>query len=112
MRNLTKHPPYNAVLGQEIMPGANLNGNDLVKYLQQDKIIEPYLHSAGTCKMGDDSNPDAVVDPRLRVRGVSKLRVVDGSVLLRPPTGNIHGTILMVAEKGSDMIVEDNKMPL
>lgn len=51
----------------------------------------------------------AVVDERLRVRGVKKLRVIDASVLPIPLSGNIGAPILMAAEKGSQMIIEDHQ---
>ncbi|CAH0548924.1 unnamed protein product [Brassicogethes aeneus] len=64
-------------------------------------------HPTGTAKMGPDSDPMAVVDPRLKVRGVKNLRVVDCSVLPYITTGNTNAPTIMVAEKAADMIKED-----
>ena len=57
--------------------------------------------------MGPDSDPEAVVDPRLRVRGVSSLRVCDGSILPFLPAINPCITTMMVGEKCADMIKQD-----
>ncbi|XP_064459363.1 uncharacterized protein LOC135369775 [Ornithodoros turicata] len=63
-------------------------------------------HYAGTCAMG--THECAVVDPRLRVRGVTHLRVIDASVMPEVITGNTNAPAMMIAEKGSAMVLEDN----
>ncbi|KAL7643761.1 UNVERIFIED_CONTAM: hypothetical protein RMT77_005767 [Armadillidium vulgare] len=61
-------------------------------------------HACGTAKMGPKSDPNAIVDPELRVRGISNLRVVDASIMPKVVTGNTNAGVIMIGEKGSDLI--------
>jgi len=61
-------------------------------------------HPVGTAKMGSDSDPMSVVDSQLKVRGVTNLRVIDGSVLPEITTGNTNAPIIMLAEKAADLL--------
>lgn len=67
------------------------------------------FHYSGSCKMGPKSDKRAVVDPRLRVYGVKRLRVMDASITPEIPAGHTNAPVFMIAEKGSDMIKEDWK---
>ncbi|KAF2077141.1 hypothetical protein CYY_001526 [Polysphondylium violaceum] len=86
-------------------------------FVDDDDYLREYVknstighdHWVGTCKMGLKSDPMAVVDERLKVIGIKKLRVVDGSVIPRIPFGLVHATIMTIAEKAADLIIQDNK---
>jgi choline dehydrogenase len=75
---------------------------DLARWLKRS--AETIYHPVGTCKMG--TGADAVVDPRLRVRGIEHLRVADASIMPTIPGGNTHAPTLMIAEKAAAMIRE------
>lgn len=64
----------------------------------------PENHQVGSCRMGPSSDPMAVVDPELRVYGVKNLRIMDASIMPTVVSGNTNAPVIMVAEKGSDLI--------
>jgi choline dehydrogenase len=89
---------------QEVFPGPGVQSDaEFEQYLRIGTL--PAYHPVGTCKMGLGS--DAVVDERLRVLGVERLRVVDASVMPVIPSANTNAPTIMVAERASDLILED-----
>ena len=66
--------------------------------------VGSYWHPAGTCRMGPDTDPDAVVDLQLRVRGITGLRVADASVMPVIPNAPLNATVLAIAEKAASLI--------
>ncbi|XP_033213785.1 glucose dehydrogenase [FAD, quinone]-like [Belonocnema kinseyi] len=68
------------------------------------QYTQTLYHPAGTCKMGPNEDPEAVVDPTLRVRGIKNLRVIDASVMPDIVRGNTNAPVIMIAEKASDMV--------
>lgn len=70
------------------------------------KVAGSLQHQAGTCKMGPASDPDAVVDPELRVYGIKNLRVVDVSITPVIPASHTNAVAFMIGEKGADMVKE------
>jgi choline dehydrogenase len=96
---------FAGLLGDELMPGPDVRTDDeLTGFVRTH--ADSYHHQVGSCRMGVDDL--SVVDPRLRVHGVTGLRVVDASVLPTVPSGNCHTAIVAVAERASDLIREDH----
>jgi choline dehydrogenase len=91
---------------EEHLPGPKVQSDEEILAYARQTVITVF-HQSGTCRMGSDAN--AVVDPRLRVRGIERLRVVDASVMPTVPCGNTNAPTMMVAEKGAAMIAEDRR---
>lgn len=81
------------------------NPKDIERQIQTYGDTE--YHPCGTCKMGPNSDPGAVVDERLRVHGIAGLRVVDASIMPTITAGNTNAPTIMIGEKAVDMINQD-----
>lgn len=88
----------------EFRPGPEIDGDGPLAKAAGD-VGTTIFHPVGTCRMGSD--PAAVVDARLRVRGLQGLRVIDASIMPTITSGNTNSPTLMIAEKGARMVLED-----
>ncbi len=103
-RRICAAPALARFMPEEFRPGPHLQSDaDLAK--AAGNIGTTIFHPVGTCKMGPDSN--AVVDERLRVRGIGSLRIADASVMPTITSGNTNSPVIMIAEKAADMIRQD-----
>ena len=107
-RRIASAPALARYRPQEILPGT--------QYQTEAELIEAagavgttIFHPVGTCRMGRADDDRAVVDSRLRVRGVAGLRIVDASVMPFITSGNTNSPTLMIAERASDMIRADRR---
>ena len=91
---------------EEYRPGIHIKDNEELVKAASD-YAQTIFHPVGTCKMGSDEN--SVVNERLKVHGISNLRVVDASIMPNITSGNTNAPTIMIAEKASDMIIEDNR---
>lgn len=105
-RRIFAQPALAAMTGNEIEPGAQHQSDGEIDATLR-RIVNTAYHPTGTCKMGPDSDPMAVVDNRLRVRGVAGLRVVDASVMPEIISGNTSAPTMMIAERAARFILED-----
>jgi len=103
-RRLARTHALERFIGDEYRPGDTAQSDDeLIDFVRN--FGATIFHPVGTCKMGSDR--EAVVDSRLRVHGVDGLRVVDASIMPSLVSGNTHAPVVMIAEKASDMILQD-----
>jgi choline dehydrogenase len=104
LRRILQAPALRPYVVEEVDPGAKVSTDEeLLNYCRARGST--IYHPTSTCRMGSD--PLAVVDQSLRVRGLEGLRVVDGSIMPDLVSGNTNAAIIMIAEKASDMILED-----
>ena len=97
---------FRAYFASEEFPGTSVQTDDeILDFARQ--FGGTAFHHCGTARMGPATDPDAVVDSRLRVHGIDRLRVVDASVMPSIISGNTNAPTIMIAEKAADMILAD-----
>ena len=104
LRKILSAPALKPYVAEEVAPGPKISSDEeLLSFCRQTGST--VYHPTSTCRMGND--PLAVVDQRLRLRGIEGLRVVDASIMPDLMSGNTNAPTIMIAEKASDMILED-----
>lgn len=100
-REIAHAPAFREFRGAEVLPGTDaVNDEAVAAYVR--RTAEMLYHPVGTCQMG--IGPMAVVDPRLRVHGLTGLRVIDASVMPSITRGNTNAPTIMIAEKAADLL--------
>ncbi len=102
---LLESEAYKAVVDYRIQPSDDILANDDALEVWMRQTVGTARHVSGTCKMGPDSDPMAVVDQQCRVKGVQGLFVADASVMPRiPRSGGAHATVIMIGERVVDWV--------
>ena len=105
-RRIARCSPLRELIEDEYAPGSSIEDDDYNGLLNWARDTSTTIyHPTGTCKMGSDKN--AVVDERLKVRGITGLRVADASIMPAIVSGNTNAPSIMIGEKASDLILED-----
>ena len=103
-RQLLASKPLEPYYAHEAFPGPDVQSDDELMGAAKERGTTVF-HPAGTCRMGPETDPQAVVDEQLRVHGLDALRVVDASIMPTMLSANLNAATLMIAEKASDMIL-------
>ena len=107
-REVMSQTAMNQYRGEVIQPKDDVQDNDQIDAFVRDAVDSAY-HPSCSCKMGVD--PMSVVDPDLKVHGLSRLRIVDSSVFPTIPNGNLNAPTMMLAERGADIIKGSSIQP-
>ncbi|SAL71352.1 glucose-methanol-choline oxidoreductase [Caballeronia terrestris] len=107
-RRIAAAPALARYAPQEILPGVAFQTDEELAQAAGN-IGTTIFHPVGTCRMGTDNDPGAVVDSRLRVIGLRGLRIVDASIMPTITSGNTNSPTLMIAERASEMIRADRR---
>jgi choline dehydrogenase len=108
-RRLMKQPALQRYRPEEFLPGPSVGDDEAALAKAAGDIGTTIFHPVGTAKMGMATDPMAVVDERLRLRGLQGLRVIDASVMPTITSGNTNTPTIMIAEKAARMVIEDSR---
>ena len=108
-RRVFAEAPLAARIDHEMLPGASLVSDaDLARYAK--RMVKTNYDPVGTARMGRDGDPLAVLDARLRVRGLQGLRVIDCAAIPRIGSGNTNAAALMLGDRAASFILEGSKL--
>ena len=111
-RRIVAQPALAMFKPEEYLPGQQVRDDDEAALEQAaGDIGTTIFHPVGTARMGREDDVRAVVDARLRVIGLQGLRVIDASVMPSITSGNTNSPVMMIAEKGATMVLEETKTP-
>lgn len=102
-RKIAQTEPMRSLVTREVKPNKPQSDEEILEFCRNTGAT--IFHPTGTCQMGPDSNPMAVLDSSLRVRGVEGLRVVDCSAMPTVPSGNTNWPAVMLGERAADLIL-------
>ena len=108
-REVMRQPAMDTFRGEVIQPTDDVQSDEQIDAFIREAVDSAY-HPSCTCKMGIDAM--AVVDPELRVHGLSNIRVIDSSIFPTIPNGNLNAPTMMVAERGADLIKDNVQQPV
>jgi choline dehydrogenase-like flavoprotein len=109
-RKILAQPALAGMNGKELSPGSDVQSDEALEACVRRTVTTSY-HPAGTCKMGPKVDPMAVLDNRLRVHGISGLRVVDTSMMPTIVSGNTSAPAMMIGARAARLILEDRVRP-
>lgn len=104
-RQVLAAAPIREMVDQEIFPGAEVTSDEAIS-AHCRRMVKTGYHPVGTCRMGHDDDPLAVLHDDLRVRGVQRLRVVDASMMPNIISGNTNAVVMAVAHRAAQLVLQ------